>query len=183
MDLLQEYKELYHKEIEHSERLNERISKCITYLTILGSAQILLWTQLKNFEIVIYTLIYFIGCLSSLILFGVSVYKFYRAYSGYKYNYFPIKEMAIATIQTYEIAGHNKKDIKKANNHVYNMYCERYLNDAISNRQNNEIKNKRHKKLINFLCISFILTALVFAYGVVIDFYEIQIFNCSNEVL
>ena len=37
--LLQEYKELYYKEIEHSERLNSKINVCITFLTILGSAQ------------------------------------------------------------------------------------------------------------------------------------------------
>ena len=38
--------------------------------------------------------------------------------------------MALATIETYRIAGDDKKDIKRADKHVYNMYCERYLNDA-----------------------------------------------------
>ena len=60
MDLLQEYKELYYKEIEHSERLNNKIGMCITLLTILGSAQVLLWTQFKTFEYHIYSIVYFV---------------------------------------------------------------------------------------------------------------------------
>ena len=50
IDLLQEYKEQYYKEIEHSERLNGKINTMITFLTILGGAQVLLWTQMKDFE-------------------------------------------------------------------------------------------------------------------------------------
>lgn len=37
MNLLSEYKGLYLHEIEHSDRLNNRISTCLTVLTILGS--------------------------------------------------------------------------------------------------------------------------------------------------
>lgn len=37
MNLHSEYKGLYLPEIEHSDRLNNRISTCLTVLTILGS--------------------------------------------------------------------------------------------------------------------------------------------------
>ena len=43
MDLLQEYKELYYKEIEYSDRLSNKINVSISFITILGSAQIILW--------------------------------------------------------------------------------------------------------------------------------------------
>lgn len=172
MDLLQEYKELYYKEIEHSERLNNKIGTSISFITVLGSAQILLWTQFKTFENTRYSSIYLILCVISLLFFIICAIIFYFTYSGYKYNYFPIEDMALVTIQTYEIAGEDKKDIKRANKHIYNMYCERFLNDAIKNRDINIIKNNKHKKLMQLICISFITTAITFSYGIAIDYYE-----------
>lgn len=174
MDLLQEYKELYYKEIEHSERLNNKINTCITFLSILGSGQVLLWTQFKNFEVKIYSIIYLCACIFSFIIFILCLFKFYSSYSGYKYNYFPIKDMAVVTSKTYKIAGDNKKDHKLAEKHIYNMYCERFLNDAIKNRKNNEVKNNRHRKLTKCICISFVVTIIVFALSVAIDYYEVK---------
>lgn len=168
--MLQEYKELYYKEIEHSERLNNKSNMCITLLTILGSTQVLLWTQFKTFENNICSGVYLAMCIVSLISFIVSIYKFYFTYSGYKYSYFPIEDMAHATIKTYEIAGDNDKEL--ANTHIYNMYCERFLNDAIANRDENINKNNKHKKLTQTICISLVITAIVFAYGIGIDYYE-----------
>ena len=51
MNLLEEYKDLYYKEIEYSERLNNKINTGITFLTVLGSAQIILWVQFKSFNL------------------------------------------------------------------------------------------------------------------------------------
>ena len=55
--------------------------------------------------------------------------------------------MANASIETYKIAGDNPKNIKLAEKHINNMYCERFLNDAIINRKTNIIKNDNYKKL------------------------------------
>lgn len=172
MDSLQEYKELYYKEIEHSERLNNKSNVSITFLTVLGSAQIFLWTQFKTFECSVYSIIYFILCIISLVFFIISAYKFYFTYSSYKYNYFPIDDMVNASIETYKIAGDNPENVKLAKEHIHNMYCERFLNDAIANRKENILKNDKHKKLTKMLCISLIITAMVFIYGVFIDYYE-----------
>lgn len=174
MDLLQEYKELYYKEIEHSERLNNKINTCITFLTIQGSAQILLWTQLKNFEIQWYSILYLILCLTSLTTFIICLYKFYETYSGYEYSYFPIRDMALRTIETYRIVSEAGDPEENADKHIYNMYCERFLNDAITNMNCNICKNNRYKNLTNIICISFIITILTFASGVCIDYYETQ---------
>ncbi len=43
MDELEEYKELYYKEIEYTKRLNSKINTCMTFLTIIGSGVILVW--------------------------------------------------------------------------------------------------------------------------------------------
>lgn len=172
MDLLQEYKELYYKELELSERLSNKSSICITFITVLGSAQILLWTQFKSFEISIYSVVYLALCIISLLAFAFCAFKFYFAYSGYNYNYFPIEDMVSTTEETYKIAGSNKKDIKLADKYIYNMYCERFLNDTIHNRNENIRKNNKHKKLTQYICISFIISAIVFAYGIGLDYYE-----------
>lgn len=172
IELLQEYRDFYYKEIEHSERLNNKSGTFITFLTILGSTQVLLWTQFKSFEIHVYSVIYLVLSVISLVFFAVSVIKFYHCFSGYSYNYFPIEGMARATVDTYEIAGDNEEDIKLADEHIYNMYCERFLNDAITNRKTNIDKNNKHKKLTQIICISFIVTAIVFSYGLAIDYYE-----------
>lgn len=171
---LDEYKNLYYKEIEHSERLNNKINACMTFLTILGSGQVLLWTQFKNFNLHFYSTIYICLCVVSLIFFIISSVKFYKSFSGYKYNYFPIKEMALKSIEIHNIANASKNanDIKLADDYIYNMYCERFLNDAIKNRKVNIEKNTKHKNLITMICISFIVTAIVFLYGVGIDYYE-----------
>lgn len=39
MDELEEYKELYYKEIEYTERLNSKINMCMTFLTIRGAVK------------------------------------------------------------------------------------------------------------------------------------------------
>lgn len=171
---LDEYKNLYYKEIEHSERLNNKINACMTFLTILGSGQVLLWTQFRNFNLRLYSIIYICLCIVSLILFVIGAVKFYKSFSGYKYNYFPIKEMALKSIEIHNIAkaSENEDDIKLADDYIYNMYCERFLNDAIKNRNVNIEKNTKHKNLITTICISFIVTAIVFSYGLGIDYYE-----------
>lgn len=169
VDLLQEYKELYYKEIELSERLSNKINTCITFLTILGSGQILIWIQLTNFQRNTYTIVYMVACTLSTCLFATSLYKFYKAYSGYKMGYFPIKDMAKAIKDTKDMAGNM---VDEANEHIYNMMCERFVNDAILNRTVNIEKNRRHKTLSYFICIAFMITIATYALNIGISFYE-----------
>lgn len=63
MNLLEEYKDLYYKEIEFNDRFNNKITTCITFLTVLGSALIFLWSKLKDYEIDWYTILYLLFCL------------------------------------------------------------------------------------------------------------------------
>ena len=95
MNLLEEYKDLYYKEVEFNDRLNNKITTCITFLTVLGSALILLWTQFKNYNLCWYTVIYFMICMVNTIMFGICIKMFIKSYSGYKRPNFPIRESAI----------------------------------------------------------------------------------------
>lgn len=83
MDELENYKELYYKEIEYTERLNSKINTCITFLTIIGSGLILVWSQLEKVGSGIQFWLYLILCAISSVLFIVCIYFFYKAYSGY----------------------------------------------------------------------------------------------------
>lgn len=163
MDELQEYKELYYKEIEYSERLNGRVATNITFLTILGSAQIFSWSQIISFDIGWYFISDIVMNIIALILFILAVIQFYKAYTGYEYHYFPISDMAKAKAETIKIAGKDEEKVKRAEKHIYNMYCERFLNDSIANRKSNIEKNIRHRKLISYIYISFIFTCISFA--------------------
>lgn len=60
MDELENYKELYYKEIEYTEKLNSKINTCITFLTIIGSGLILVWAQLEEVDSGIWFWLYLI---------------------------------------------------------------------------------------------------------------------------
>lgn len=180
MDLLQEYKELYYKEIEFNDRLNNKITTCITFLTILGSAQLLLWTQVKNFELLWYTGVYFTICLISTILFCVCIGLFFRTYSGYKTQLFPIKAIAM---ENTKILNQIPPEQKEAAKEVLKIkMAERFINDAIHNRELNTTKNNRHRTLIKTIMATFIVTFIAFVINVSIDYHESINSNDAQQI-
>ena len=182
MDELENYKELYYKEIEYTERLNSKINTCITFLTITGSGLILVWSQLEKVGSGIQFWLYLILCAISSVLFIVCIYFFYKAYSGYNIHYYPIKEMAIVCNQTYELAEKGQIKKKQAEKHIKDMMSERYLNDAIHNREQNRLKNERHRRLINFIAITFMVILINYASSVYILNYvnvEQNVYKCE----
>lgn len=180
MNLFEEYKDLYYKELEHSDRLNDKVHTGITFLTILGSGQILLWNQFINIETNVLSYIYLAGCLISFALFIGLLFLFYNTYNGYSYNYFPIQEMANVVQETldiveniqYEDNEQKQENKKRANQHIEDMFSERFLNDTINNRKNNIIKSNRRKKFITAMSISLIFTILLYATGTTINYIE-----------
>lgn len=170
LNLLEEYKELYYKEIEYSDRLNNKISTCITFLTILGSALILLWTQFKNYQLLWYTGVYLVFCLVTTVMFCICIFKFFRTYSGYKTQYFPIKDIASQNARVLNSVPEDQKE--NANEVLKLAMAERFINDAIHNRKLNVEKNNRHRNLIQMLMITFIMIFISFAINISIDYYE-----------
>lgn len=172
MDLLSEYKELYYKEIEHSERLNGKLSTCITFLSIIGGAIVLVWTQLKNFDFSWYTVFYVVECCISTVLFVVCLFKFIKTYTGYKMHYFPIRDMAVVIQKTYVDNDTQPYADEEIENIIAAQMAQRFVNDAIHNRKINVEKNRRHRNLIKWISISFLAIFITYSTNVVIDFYE-----------
>ena len=161
INLLEEYKELYYKETELNDTLNNKITTCITFLTIIGSALILLWTQFKNYTLCWYTTIYFIFCVIDTIMFLTCIVMFIKAYSGYKRPTFPIKDIALQNTAILNQVSPTKKD--EAMELLENIMAQRFINDAIQNRNLNIIKSKRHNRMIKTITATFVITFIAFA--------------------
>ena len=62
------------------------------------------------------------------------------------------------------------------------MMSERYLNDAIHNREQNRLKNDRHRRLINLIAITFMFILINYAASVIYKNYvnvEQDIYKCE----
>lgn len=175
INLLEEYKELYYKETELNDTLNNKITTCITFLTIIGSALILLWTQFKNYTLCWYTTIYFIFCVIDTIMFLTCIVMFIKAYSGYKRPTFPIKDIALQNTAILNQVSPTKKD--EAMELLENIMAQRFINDAIQNRNLNIIKSKRHNRMIKTITATFVITFIAFAINISIDYYESKYLN------
>lgn len=183
---VEECRELYYKEIEHTERLNSRINTCITFLTIIGSGVILVWTQLKDFRGMVQFWVYLVLCVLSSVSLLVCIVVFYKAYSGYEIHYYPIKGVEVACKQTYKLVEDGKIKDYQAEQHIKNMKCERYLKDAIHNREQNTLKNNRYRRLIQWIAISFIILLINYAVGIFMNNCKVDdkvnSCNCWREV-
>lgn len=172
MDLLQEYKDLYYKEIEFNDRLNNKITTCITFLTVLGSGLIFLWSQIKNYQTYWYMGVYLLFCIVATIMFLICIFMFFKAYSGYNRPTFPIKSTAIQNTNVLTIVQSEQKDI--AIEMLGEAMAIRFINDAIDNRKLNTTKSNRHKKLIQMIMATFLVMFIIFVINIAIEYYEIK---------
>lgn len=171
MNLLQEYKELYYQEIEFNNRLNNKISTTLTFLTIIGSALIILWTQFKYYELYWYTGVYLVFCIITTIMFCICIFMFFKTYSSSKkVRLYPITEVALQNSNVLNTIAKEQES---------NAYCileikmaERFINDAIYNRELNIAKNNKHNILMKMIMATFIITFISFAINISIDYYE-----------
>lgn len=179
MDLLQEYKDLYYKEIEFNDRLNNKITTCITFLTVLGSGLIFLWSQIKNYKAYWYMGVYFVFCISVTIMFLICIFMFFKAYSGYNRPTFPIKSTAIQNANVLAMVQSEQKD--EATEILGEAMAIRFINDAIENRKLNTIKSNRHKKLIQMIMGTFLVMFITFAINIAIEYYEIKTLQTNTQ--
>lgn len=95
---------------------------------------------------------------------------FFKTYSGYARPIFPIKDVAL---QHANVLNSVKPDQQvKANILLEQKMAERFINDAIKNRELNIIKNKKHYYLIRIIMATFIITFITFIINISIDYYE-----------
>lgn len=163
MDLLEEYKELYNKEIEAHDRLNNKMGTSLTLLTIIGTAEIFLWKDAYLLPVISsWWWLYIVLNLLSLGTFALSAGAFYRYYTGYEYKYINPKEIRKYIEKTQIYADSNNIPPDKTNEYIKEMLERQYIDFAISNMESNSRKNRSQYILTKWICITFIF--VMFAY-------------------
>lgn len=157
IDLLQEYKELYYHEIEHSERLNSKISTGLTLLITLISGEIVLWMDMFPLHITVLHMVYLFLCVFSLVPLGLSAKYFVKSYSGYDYQYFPIAKIKLNIEQSIDYSNTISDGKKKLNQHIVNMFQQKFSEDAVHNREQNLLKSENQRLLTVWLITSFVI--------------------------
>lgn len=166
IDLLQEYKELYEHEIAFNDRLNAKISNSLAILTIVGTGEGIVWKDCFNMK---FNIIFFILCFVSLQCFVIALYKFYKAYTNYKYGYYPVDLIKDYVDKTYRIVKDKNKDINIADNHIIKGFQDNYIKCAIINRKQNTLKSNAHRKLSKWIIISIISIFVCYACDIIIS--------------
>lgn len=161
LDLLQEYKDLYYKEIDFGERLHSRIVSYITFLTLL--------IGLLGYELNILTKcendwkfgVYLTFCCFSVVLSIIMIILFIRTYVGYNIEHISINDIHQAINKCYN-TNYDKQPYQNCqiDNTITLSLAEKFINLAISQRHINSIKSKRYKKLI-FISILNTISVLV----------------------
>lgn len=180
MNELQEYKDLYHDELNIAENLNSKITNSITLLTIIGTANVLLLSNLFPIENTIWSIIYLVVCIANIIIFVFTIYHFLKAYTGRVYNYFSIrkiqnscnqyKENILFKIKTtnYDINNIDQSSITDVINKKMEYWIiNEYLNCATFNRTVNAEKSQKLYKLTHSIIINIIIVFISFVLYIV----------------
>lgn len=169
MDLYQEYKDLYYKEIEHSDRLNNRVSTCLSFLTIIGAGDVFIIKELaKLFPFSTPSAFIFLGlCLMSFVSFVCCVVSFIRAYTGYTYHFFPT--MGIQGFVTDTLRNTRGREDGKI---IFSEYIETsirdlYISCAAHNMEENMRKGSRYRILTVWIIRTFFVMLATFLFWVV----------------
>lgn len=165
MDLLQEYKELYNHEISFSDRLNSKIANSLAIITIIGTAETIVW---KDCLCDNYNIIFFHLCSVSLICFLITLFRFYKAYAGYTYGYYPITETAEFVTETFRIGKEKNKSNEIIEKHISKKMRDNYIKAASINRIQNLRKSKAHRILNMWMIISIISVFICYACDIIL---------------
>lgn len=157
VDLLQEYKELYYHETEHSERLNAKISMGLTLLTVLITGEIILWMDMFPVQMTFLHLFYLALCSFSLIPLAFSIRFFLKSYTDYDYQYFPIEKIRENIEKSITYAKTLEDGQKKLDNHITDMFIKKFSDDAIHNRNQNQLKCENQRLLTAWIIASFLI--------------------------
>lgn len=155
-----------------TEYLNSKINNSITFLTIIGTANILLLTNLFPIEATLWSIVYVIFCFVNIIMFIVTIYRFIKAYTGHNYLYFYITDVKIkceqfkdnilkqVKSQGYDIA--EEEIISVVNKKRENWIIKEYLLCAECNRASNNKKSQELYKLSHVIIVNIIIVFISF---------------------
>ena len=161
MDKLNEYKEWYYKEIEHSERLNSKIAGHLTLLTVLGAGVIFIWTNIKPY---CNDCIFVSAAIITTCCFLLSCVFFVISYKGVKYDYLDISAMhgLLVKIDIIDRQFPNLStdcEVKRQE-----LLEKNYADFAINNRKYNIKKSRDQHRTMVMLIIAFLTLFITVAY-------------------
>ena len=168
MDMFNEYKELYYKEIELTVRLENRISYCLTFLTIIGAGLVLLITELSTIKCGILNVLYICLFIFLVILFFISSYFFYKTFFNHGYKYFSIEKMVETIDETINVTKDKENGTEIANKHIEDIFISKFKEDSIINRNLNIRRSEFYAKFITSISITFIFIVATFVYWAIL---------------
>lgn len=162
MDLLQEYKDLYYKELETKNELNGKMGTSLTLLTIIATGHFFIWDNMVELSIVfhIIPILFLLLEVTAIISSLCSCYYFYKTYYKYDYRFVSIEKLKKSVDRNLSLfSTYTKKQIWKAN---VDMFCDSFYENAVHNRKLNITKSKNQLNLNICMIISFILLGLTY---------------------
>lgn len=169
MDLFREYKDLYDREIMNSDRLNSRVSTCLSFLTIIGAGDVFIIKELVRLYPFDSALSYvFLGlCLLSFVSFLCCIYSFIRAYTGYTYHFFPTTGIRdfIAETRRHTCGQPDGEEVSGA--YIENSIGDLYIRCASHNMRENMRKGSQYRVLTVWIIRTFFIILANFLFWVV----------------
>lgn len=162
MDLLQEYKELYYKELELKDSMSGKIGTSVTLITILCTGHMFMWDIMIRLDFVIHPIpmIFLILEIVSVFYTCLSMYNFYKTYFRYKYHLVSIEGIRESIDNNNSLKNYFQPyQIQQAN---YDMMCNTFYEYAIKNRKENIRKNLHQMNLSSSLVKA--ITSLILTY-------------------
>lgn len=174
VERIQVYKDLYQAELDYGLKLDGRLSINLTVLTITGTGVL---TCISGLFPARFCLLWYINCVLcaiSLVSFAYCVFRFYKAYYGYIYQYVNLKEIN----NGYWKYKHNfqKSQLPPETQKQADFWSEQFLFMSISNNYfitsvQNRVINLRKadnlRKLIFSVVLNLGLVAITFIYQIV----------------
>lgn len=160
IELLNEYKELYYKEIEFKDSMNNKISTSITFLTVLCTGHMFMWDVMiglhYTFNIISY--VFLTLELISVYYTMLSMYNFHKSYFKYEYRLVSAEKIKSSMDENTSLDQYySKAEINKAN---YDMMCNTFYNCCVLNRHEN-IRKSKHQMNLNISIIKAIVTLIL----------------------
>ena len=159
--MLEEYKDFYYNGLQESQTLNSKIEVSITLVTVLGTGNLFLLKNIELFDAHWYLKPWPI---INFILFLTSCVLLYFAYFGYRYHYFPVKDMNDTIQATKDFYKDHEDKENLINTHCNKLFLKIYQQCAASNANENIRKHKKHRRFDTSLMVSFTVLAISITY-------------------
>lgn len=162
MDYLQEYKELYYKELEFKDTMSGKIGISISLLTTLCTGHIFMWDIMYKLDIIFHVIpiIFFLFECTSVIYTILAFIFFYKSYYALGYKLISSEQIINEIKNNRSLSKHySKKEIANAN---YSMMCDTFCSFTIINRKENLRRNKARATMNSYIVKAFLFLVLTY---------------------